>query len=234
MRVTVWHNMVTGYHSGYRPEHPMLPVYSYSAPDGPAEDQLWRAVMLCNADPEMLDGQDREITTDYRGKRLRSFSPGDGFSVIAAGRQTFWASNGRALVRLDAGFITLAAEGGWGSVPTGHRVTYRVPMWDDLTRLGHFEFGHRYAATAAEAVALFHGIGKNEVAITRDPVTSLRRSPIRYPDGAPPPPYGCRWCGRERSHHGMSCLRGLSGWTRPTDAQILARMKARRAARGLG
>ncbi|MFD3422624.1 hypothetical protein [Streptomyces decoyicus] len=165
MRVTVWHNMVTGYRSGYRPEHPMLPVYSYSVPHGPAEDQLWRAVMLCNADAEMLDGRDRAITADYRGKRLRSFSPGDGFSVITAGRQSFWVSNGRALVPLETGFTMLATEGDWGSVPIGQRVAYQVPMWDDLTREGHFEVGHRYAATAAEAAALFHGIDTNDVAV---------------------------------------------------------------------
>ncbi|MFB6881265.1 hypothetical protein ACFCY8_10565 [Streptomyces noursei] len=157
--------MVPGYRSGYRPEHPMLPVYSYSAPHGPAEEQLWRAVVLCNADPEMLDGRDQEITTDYRDKGLRSFSPGDGFSVIAAGRQNFWVGDGVTLTPLESGFTMLATEGGGGSVPIGQRIAYRVPMWDDLTREGHFEFGHRYAATAAEAAALFHGIDTNDVVV---------------------------------------------------------------------
>lgn len=69
--------------------------------------------------------------------------------------------------------------------------------------------------------------------VTRDPATGLRRGPIRYPDGQPPTPFGCRWCGTHRHHHGRSWspARGMHAWERPTDAQILARMQARRAAR---
>ncbi|MFI8932603.1 hypothetical protein ACIG3E_33685 [Streptomyces sp. NPDC053474] len=163
MLITVWHNMVTGYRSGYRPEHPMLPVFSYSAPTGPAEDLLWRAVTLCNADPEMLSGHDRKLATDYRDKRQRSFSPGDGFSVTADGRQNFWVSDGQALLALSSGFTTLATDGAHGSVPIGERVAYCLPGWDDLTRIGRFEVGHQDAPTARDAVALFHGIDRADV-----------------------------------------------------------------------
>jgi hypothetical protein len=45
-------------------------------------------------------------------------------------------------------------------------------------------------------------------------------------------PFACRWCGEERSNHGRSYVpsKGLHGWEQPTPAQIIARMKARRAA----
>ena len=48
-----------------------------------------------------------------------------------------------------------------------------------------------------------------------------------------PSPYGCRWCGEARHHHGRSWVgsRGIHVWEQPTSAQILARMRARRAAR---
>lgn len=69
--------------------------------------------------------------------------------------------------------------------------------------------------------------------VTRDPATGLRRNPIRHPDGQPPDPFGCRWCGTPQYHHGRSynAGAGMHGWERPTNAQILARMRARRAAR---
>lgn len=56
-----------------------------------------------------------------------------------------------------------------------------------------------------------------------------------YPDDPPPPPVdppnGCRWCGVDYQVH---CQRahvdvGIHGWVAPTDAQRLARMRARRA-----
>lgn len=48
-----------------------------------------------------------------------------------------------------------------------------------------------------------------------------------------PSPDGCRWCGDARHHHGLSYVpsQGVHGWESPTNAQRLARMKARRAAR---
>lgn len=47
----------------------------------------------------------------------------------------------------------------------------------------------------------------------------------------PPNPYGCRWCGDAQSHHGRSYVRsrGLHSWEQPTNEQIKARMRARRA-----
>ncbi|MFJ4703174.1 hypothetical protein ACIP5N_33995 [Streptomyces sp. NPDC088768] len=67
----------------------------------------------------------------------------------------------------------------------------------------------------------------------RDLLTGMAHSHIRWTTAEPPTPYGCRWCGTERAHHGMQYLRGrgVHGWEQPTQAQILARMKARRAAR---
>lgn len=56
---------------------------------------------------------------------------------------------------------------------------------------------------------------------------------IRYPADRPPPPFGCRWCGTEHGGHGRRWIpgKGIHRWEQPTNAQILARMRARRAAR---
>ncbi|MFF6844707.1 hypothetical protein ACFY8X_38955 [Streptomyces tanashiensis] len=72
--------------------------------------------------------------------------------------------------------------------------------------------------------------------VTRDPVTGLRRNPIRFPDGNPPTPYGCRWCGTGQSGHGQrwKASVGIHRWELPTRAQVLARMRARRRARLAG
>lgn len=69
--------------------------------------------------------------------------------------------------------------------------------------------------------------------VTRDPATGLRHSGIRHPNGQPPTPFGCRWCGTEQRGHGRRWKpgAGLHTWQRPTNAQIIARMTARRAAR---
>lgn len=66
----------------------------------------------------------------------------------------------------------------------------------------------------------------------RDERTGLRHDFVRWAAGATPP-FGCRWCGEERGHHGESWVRGRGqhGWERPTEAQIKARMLARRSAR---
>lgn len=68
--------------------------------------------------------------------------------------------------------------------------------------------------------------------VTRDPATGLRRGPVRFPDGSPPTPDGCRWCGLPYPHSrsGISSV-GMHLWQEPTREQRLARMKARRKAR---
>jgi hypothetical protein len=56
---------------------------------------------------------------------------------------------------------------------------------------------------------------------------------IRWPQGTAPTPSGCRWCGTVQRHHGRRRLpgRGMHSWEAPTERQMLARMRARRAAR---
>lgn len=46
-------------------------------------------------------------------------------------------------------------------------------------------------------------------------------------------PYGCRWCGDERHHHGeqWAPIIGLHSWLEPSQAMILERMTRRRAHR---
>ncbi|MER6534377.1 hypothetical protein ABT215_11300 [Streptomyces sp900105755] len=67
----------------------------------------------------------------------------------------------------------------------------------------------------------------------RDEATGLRRGYFRWTPDRLPTPFGCRWCGTERGHHGRQYLRGrdVHTWEQPTQAQIKARMLARRAAR---
>ena len=66
----------------------------------------------------------------------------------------------------------------------------------------------------------------------QDAATGMMHDHIRFPAGTVPTPFGCRWCGTEQSGHGRRYMRGkgLHAWERPTDAQIKARMLARRAA----
>lgn len=66
--------------------------------------------------------------------------------------------------------------------------------------------------------------------VTTDPATELRRGGIRWPDGSPPTPDGCRWCGFTRREHAGRWTNGAHWhfWTPPTRAQRLARMRARR------
>ena len=46
-------------------------------------------------------------------------------------------------------------------------------------------------------------------------------------------PYGCRWCGIQRYHHGRRWIPviGMHAWEQPSDAQILERMLRRLADR---
>lgn len=69
----------------------------------------------------------------------------------------------------------------------------------------------------------------------RDAVTGMLHGPVRWPHGTTPAPFGCRWCGTERRAHAFGpkslSKRGPHLWVQPTQAQIKARMQARRAAR---
>jgi len=67
----------------------------------------------------------------------------------------------------------------------------------------------------------------------RDANTGMLHGHIRWPHGTVPTPFGCRWCGTERSGHGRRYLpgRGMHAWEQPTQDQIKARMLARRAER---
>lgn len=59
----------------------------------------------------------------------------------------------------------------------------------------------------------------------------LRRSGIRYPDGTPPVPGGCRWCGAPYLGHAQGiwvAARGWHQWEEPTTAQVRARSVRRR------
>jgi hypothetical protein len=48
-----------------------------------------------------------------------------------------------------------------------------------------------------------------------------------------PNPSGCRWCGVDEREHASRWVRSVGQhlWSAPTEAQRLARMRARRAAR---
>ncbi|MFJ2110605.1 hypothetical protein ACIOEX_01530 [Streptomyces sp. NPDC087850] len=50
---------------------------------------------------------------------------------------------------------------------------------------------------------------------------------------APPSPSACRWCGIDQRPHARQWAQpaGWHAWEQPTEQQILARMRARRAAR---
>lgn len=66
----------------------------------------------------------------------------------------------------------------------------------------------------------------------RDTVTGMLHGHVRWPNGSAPTPFGCRWCGIEQGGHGRRWMPGreLHAWEQPTQTQILARMRARRAA----
>jgi hypothetical protein len=66
-----------------------------------------------------------------------------------------------------------------------------------------------------------------------DAATGLVHGYVRWPHGTAPTPSGCRWCGSEKRSHFQRFLprRGFHAWVQPTQAQIKARMLARRNAR---
>jgi hypothetical protein len=77
---------------------------------------------------------------------------------------------------------------------------------------------------------LKHGLGYGR----RDETTGMLHGHIRWPDGRPPTPFGCRWCGIAQGWtHCQLWIpgRGFHTWKQPTQAQIKARMLARRNAR---
>ncbi|MFF0143644.1 hypothetical protein ACFYRN_45600 [Streptomyces sp. NPDC005227] len=67
----------------------------------------------------------------------------------------------------------------------------------------------------------------------RDAATGMGHDHVRYPAGTAPTPFGCRWCGTEHDGHGGRYMRGkgMHHWEQPTQAQIKARMLARRNTR---
>ncbi|MFD9721060.1 hypothetical protein [Streptomyces sp. NPDC059076] len=66
----------------------------------------------------------------------------------------------------------------------------------------------------------------------RDETTGMLHGHIHFPDGSPPAPSGCRWCGQEKRLHGRWWRpgKGYHSYEMPTQAQIKARMRARRRA----
>lgn len=67
--------------------------------------------------------------------------------------------------------------------------------------------------------------------VTTDANTGMRRGGIRWPNGNPPTPNGCRWCGVVEREHARRWTNGAHWhmWTAPTDVQRLTRMRARAA-----
>ncbi|WP_372412518.1 hypothetical protein [Streptomyces luteireticuli] len=156
----------------------MLRVFSYTADSPDPEDELWRAVELFNADLEMLAGADRAIAAAYRLRCLRSFSTGDGFSVLPheGSVETFWVSNGFGLLRQNGPFPVLGLDGEHGSQPLGGHVTYLIPAVDDLVREGLFEIG----GSAEEAVAVHHGVAVGDIVVLAGPGRSARAPPAPW------------------------------------------------------
>lgn len=60
-----------------------------------------------------------------------------------------------------------------------------------------------------------------------DAATGMRHNPIRYPDGAPKPLDGCRWCGLALADHNEPqwvASKKWHIWHKPTVRQIRARL----------
>lgn len=96
---------------------------------------------------------------------------GDGFSVLPADgtAEEFRISNGYELLAHDGPFPQLALKSEHGSVALGSRLTYMLPVRDDLVREGLFEIDAHGPRAAERAVAAHHGVPLGHVAITSRP-----------------------------------------------------------------
>ncbi|MFJ4680560.1 hypothetical protein [Kitasatospora sp. NPDC088783] len=165
MRLTVWHNTDSFGCRAYEPAAPMLRVFSYftnlrpGASTTEVEREMWRAVTLFNADT-FADPVDRALAQDYRARRLRSFSRGDGFSVSTGAAERFFVSDGLSLTPHDGPWPVLATQPAHGSQPLGRHLRYRL-LGDPLGtyREGMFE---REGQSAAE-IASLHGVLRRAV-----------------------------------------------------------------------
>ena len=164
MRVTVWHNTGGGF-NGHHPEDPMLRVFSYIASNGDPMSELWRAVEAFNADLDMLAGTSAELAHAYRARNLRSFSIGDGLSILSAPghAERFWTSTGYSLDDHTGPYPTLGLHPDHGSTPLGRLVHYRLRADPShILRKGLFECAPYYAVSA---VAELHGLTADDIAI---------------------------------------------------------------------
>lgn len=171
MRITIWHNVHRDHYDGYQRHHPMLKVFSYAVPDGEPEAELWRAVQMFNAPAAFLEPGDRVTAADYRERKLRSFSAGDGFSILSADStgERFWVSDGLQLIPQSSAFEYLATEGRSGSAPLGKPVTYMIPALGDQVRAGLFEVEDAYGADLRKAIAAHHAVASGDVVIIPSP-----------------------------------------------------------------
>ncbi|WP_432158585.1 hypothetical protein [Streptomyces sp. bgisy153] len=171
MRITIWHNVHPDHYDGYQRDHPMLRVFSYVAPAGEPEAELWRAVHMFNAPRELLAPGDLATAAAYRKRKLRSFSAGDGFSVLPedSTAERFWISDGLQLLPQDAAFERLATEGRSASQPLGQPISYMIPTLGDRVHEGLFEADDADSASLRKAVAVHHGVALAEVVIIPSP-----------------------------------------------------------------
>ncbi|MFF8992602.1 hypothetical protein ACF09H_22230 [Streptomyces sp. NPDC014983] len=167
MRITIWHDVHRDHYDGYQDHHPMLRVFSYEVPDADPEPELWRAVEMFNAPLEILASGDRATALAYRQRGLRSFSAGDGFSVLEENStaERFWTSNGLQLLPRTTAFAHLAIEGRSVSKPLGEPVTYVIPTLGDQIRQGLFEARTNVHLDLQKAIAVHHGVEPDEVVI---------------------------------------------------------------------
>ncbi|MFJ3182598.1 hypothetical protein ACIPJN_29990 [Streptomyces sp. NPDC086796] len=167
MRITIWHDVHRDHYDGYERHHPMLRVFSYQAVAGDPETELWRAVQMFNGPLALLAPGDRATASVYRQRRLRSFSTGDGFSILEAGStaERFWVSNGVQLLPQTGAFACLAVEGRSGSQPFGEPATYMIPAHGDQIRQGLFEAVTGSEADLRKAIGIHHGVTHSEVVL---------------------------------------------------------------------